>query len=571
MRTRRALLVATTVAAITSLVASRASRAMPSDGGVLNFRVTVTDQLGDQQTGTATATPVPGASSDPNVTVYSLMRTVSGRTSRYTTGKATYDAPAGTIQVELDHTVGILGALDSQIGDAALTFQLTMSSADQNRFDGTWKGDVSTFSESWLMIQSQDATAASSAPAGVGSGTAAVSSAGNYIDHVFIIFKENHTYDNYFATYPGGNGTGAAMTSTGAQVPLTRYVTTADLPGMNSWAAAHADYDGGAMDHFDTGETMTQTFADLAQYTHGPFVTYSPPSGQAAGPVMYYWQLAQRGVLCDDYFTSLMGESSPNHMYVIAATSAGRITNENLVDHTVQVMAPDGTVSTHPNHWTVDEIPTALPNELEKKGLSWTFMEEGTPSDPLKLVLAELEDNNDGSVECLDCVASLASFNQRFMKVPSLSSSLAGLLAKGVGNVTWIKPACANCEHPGLSDVPTGVAWTKQVINTIGQSQYWNHCAIFVTWDDFGGFYDHVAPPQVDYLGLGFRVPCLVVSPFAKKGFVDHTQYEHSSLCKFAESLFGLPAMTARDAAASDMTNGFDFTQPPRKFSDFQF
>src|SRR5262249_48668145 len=95
-------------------------------------------------------------------------------------------------------------------------------------------------------------------------------------------------------------------------------------------------------------------------------------------------------------------------------------------------------------------------------------------------------------------------------------------------------------------------------------------CAIFITWDDFGGFYDHVPPPQVDYLGLGFRVPCLVVSPFAKKGFVDHTQLEHSSLCKFAESLFGLPAMTARDAAAKGMMEASDFKQTPRKFSEFK-
>ena len=107
-------------------------------------------------------------------------------------------------------------------------------------------------------------------------------------------------------------------------------------------------------------------------------------------------------------------------------------------------------------------------------------------------------------------------------------------------------------------------------MNAIGASQYWDRCVIFITWDDFGGFYDHVPPPQVDSMGLGFRVPCLIVSPYAKKGYVDHTQYEHSSICKFAESLYDLPAMTARDAAANDMMNAFDFTQKPRPFSDFK-
>jgi phospholipase C len=566
MRTRRALLVATTLAGFVGVLSSRPTKARADDLGVLNFRVTITDQFGLTSTGTATATLQLKPGGQPHVHTFTLARSVNGRTEDYATGTAVYDAKAGTIHVELDHTPGIIGAIDKELGDDKLTFDLKVSSDDQNRFDGSWKGHISTFQESWLMINGAKENAA------VNSDTAAVTSAAKLIDHVFIIFKENHTFDNYFASYPGANGAKTAKISTGATVPLTRYVTTADLPGMNNWASAHADWNNGAMDHFDTGETMQKSFKDLAQYTNGPFVTYAPPSGQPAGPVMYYWQLAQRGVLCDNYFTSLMGESSPNHMYVIAATSGGRITNEDLVKHTVQVMAPDGTITTHPNHWTIDEIPTALPNELEKKGKSWSFLVEGSENDPLKLVLADLEDNNDGSVECLDCVASLPSFSKRFQKIPSLSSSLQGFLAsKDVGNVTWIKPACANCEHPGLSKVPEGVAWTKMVVNAIAQSQYWGHCAIIITWDDFGGFYDHVAPPQVDYLGLGFRVPALVVSPFAKKGFVDHTQYEHSSIPKFCESLFGLPAMTARDAAANDMMNAFDFNQPPRPASDFRF
>src|SRR5581483_8948724 len=189
-----------------------------------------------------------------------------------------------------------------------------------------------------------------------------------------------------------------------------------------------------------------------------------------------------------------------------------------------------------------------------KKKLSWNFIEEGTKGDALKKVLAFLEDNNDGGASCMDCIASLPDFDERFVRMDSLDASFGKFLeAKTVGNVTWIKPACAYCEHPALADVSVGVDWTRRVVNAIGKSQYWGRSAIFITWDDFGGFYDHVAPPQVDYLGLGFRVPCLVVSPFAKKGFVDHTQYEHSSICKFAEKVFGLPAMTARDAAANDM------------------
>src|SRR5262249_22663101 len=92
----------------------------------------------------------------------------------------------------------------------------------------------------------------------------------------------------------------------------------------------------------------------------------------------------------------------------------------------------------------------------------------------------------------------------------------------------------------------------------------WSSTAVFLTWDDFGGFYDHVAPQQVDGYGLGFRVPLLVISPFAKKGYIDHTQYEFSSMLRFAEEELSLPTLTSRDKAANDMLGAFDFTQLPR-------
>jgi phospholipase C len=96
------------------------------------------------------------------------------------------------------------------------------------------------------------------------------------------------------------------------------------------------------------------------------------------------------------------------------------------------------------------------------------------------------------------------------------------------------------------------------------QSKYWNSTAIFVTWEDWGGWYDHVAPPQVDSLGLGFRLPCLVISPYAKQGFVDHTQTDFTSILKFIETVHSLPPLTGRDAAASSMQEAFDFSQAPR-------
>jgi phospholipase C len=397
------------------------------------------------------------------------------------------------------------------------------------------------------------------------------------IDHVFIIFKENHTFDNFFATYPGANGTTSAMTSTGATTPLTQYKNELGMSGSNGWDAAHKNYDGGKMDQFDVNNTA----ASLGSYPiigsvgflfEGTFSTFSPANGQPGGPAKYYWQVAQQGVLCDNYFTSVMGCSTPNHMMSFAASCGDCISNENFTTHLFTVLDANGNAQSHPNHFSATEIPTTIVNELEAKGISWKYFAEAEPQALVQQLLAALE-GNAASIKALDVAASLPSFATNYDETTAtLDTNLAGLLASGqVGQYTYIKPAPLVCEHPGISPVGQGAEWTRNVVNAIGQSQYWDHCAILITFDDSGGFYDHVAPPQVDRLGLGFRVPCIVISPYAKKGYVDHTLYEHSSLCKFTETVFGLPPMSARDAASADMTNAFDFAQPARPFSDFKF
>ncbi|HZU95228.1 MAG TPA: alkaline phosphatase family protein [Planctomycetota bacterium] len=391
------------------------------------------------------------------------------------------------------------------------------------------------------------------------------------IDHIFIIFKENHTFDNFFGSYPGANGVMSATDSKGATVPLTNPVADIEVPGSNGWDSAHTDSNNGLMNNFDLGENGS--FYGLTFLTCGPFTTYSPVNAQPGGPAMYYWQIAQQGVLCDNYFTSVMGCSTPNHLFSVAAQCGGIISNENLSTHTWTQLLPNGTqVTNHPNHLTAAEVPTALPCELEAKGLTWKYFAENQGFGSIGQLITTLEDN-DASVKGLDVVSALPDFAHCYdSNTAAMDVNLAPLLQSGeVGNVTWIRPAPLVCEHPGVSSVTAGAAWTKAVVNEIGASQYWDHCAILITFDDYGGWYDHVAPPQLDYLGLGFRVPCIIVSPYAKKGFVDKTQLEHASLCKFAETIFGLPAMSTRDAQSADMTEAFDFTQPPRPFSDFKF
>jgi phospholipase C len=128
--------------------------------------------------------------------------------------------------------------------------------------------------------------------------------------------------------------------------------------------------------------------------------------------------------------------------------------------------------------------------------------------------------------------------------------------------VSWLVTGRGS-EHPPAS-VCVGENWTVQQLNAIMAGRDWNSTAVFITWDDFGGFYDHVPPPTVDSFGFGPRVPLLIISPYAQHGYISHTLYEFSSLLKFVESRYGLAPLTARDRVANDMLDSFDFNQTPQ-------
>ena len=135
-------------------------------------------------------------------------------------------------------------------------------------------------------------------------------------------------------------------------------------------------------------------------------------------------------------------------------------------------------------------------------------------------------------------------------------------LPKQLAAVTWITPTGKDSDHPN-SDSDTGPSWVANIVNAIGQSPYWNSTAIVVLWDDWGGWYDHVSPPQLDYLGLSYRVPMLVISPYAKKGYVSHTQFEFGSILKFTENVFNLPSFGLRTNAPTDSPTRSTFRRSP--------
>jgi phospholipase C len=129
----------------------------------------------------------------------------------------------------------------------------------------------------------------------------------------------------------------------------------------------------------------------------------------------------------------------------------------------------------------------------------------------------------------------------------------------------WVTPNAANSDHAGIGQ-NTGPSWVASVVNAIASGPNWSSTAIFIVWDDWGGWYDHVVPPQLDSMGLGFRVPLIVVSPYAKRGYVSHVQHEFGSILHFTEEAFGLPAMTTVDSRADDLRDCFDFSQVSQRY-----
>jgi phospholipase C len=133
--------------------------------------------------------------------------------------------------------------------------------------------------------------------------------------------------------------------------------------------------------------------------------------------------------------------------------------------------------------------------------------------------------------------------------------------------VSWVSPSDVNSDHAGFGNTDTGPAWVSKIVDAVGKSKYWKSTAIIVVWEDWGGWYDHVPPPQLDYAGLGIRVPMIVVSPYAKSGYVSHTQYEFGSIIKFVEDNWSLGRLGTTDTRANSMDDIFNFSQKPRKFT----
>jgi phospholipase C len=360
------------------------------------------------------------------------------------------------------------------------------------------------------------------------------------ITHVISILQENHTYDNYFGTYHRGNGLpkGVCMPidpkrpKRGCQAPFhigDNGIVPRDLD--HSAETARRQVRGGRMDGFVS--------ALLARNQNGRLAM-----GYRDGrDLPYYWNLADEYVLFDRFFSSAGAGSFLNHVYWVSASAAGGYDR----------MPPGGYKNL-----------TTIFDRLEAAGVSWKFYVQNYEPRLNFRTLSKFPGNRASQVIWVPLLNI-----PRFLDDPKLFSHIVDMeqyftdLHNGtLPAVSYIAPSGPS-EHPP-SSLASGQSLVRSLINALVQSSSWKKSAFLLAYDDWGGWYDHVRPPRVDRHGYGLRVPALLVSPYARRGVVDHTTLDFTSILKFIEQNWGLKPLAQRDARANSFAAAFDFEQPAR-------
>jgi acid phosphatase len=422
------------------------------------------------------------------------------------------------------------------------------------------------------------------------------------INHVVVLFLENRSFDNMYGEFPGANGLSNATNappqidaSGQPYVVLPQPVDTtpnpdvldprfpADLPNKPFNIDQYVPADQA------TGDLVHRFYQEQQQINGGKMDKFAVVS-DAKGLTMGYYHTeglpvaaeAKKYTLADNFFHAAFGGSFLNHIWLIAAASpvfpsapttmvAQLDANGNLVKD--GVITPDGYVvntaftvnAPHPATTPVEQLvpnqtmPT-IGNRLTAAGQSWAWYSggwndaiAGRPDPKFQFhhqpfaYFQSYADNTTGRTEHLKDEADF----------------LADATNGDLPAVSFVKPLGPENEHPGYANIIAGEKHVIDLINAIRSGPQWSDTAIIITYDENGGIWDHVAPPTTDKWGPGTRIPAIIISPYARKGFVDHTAYDTTSILAFIEHRWGLEALTTRDAAAADMTAAFDFDQKP--------
>jgi phospholipase C len=383
--------------------------------------------------------------------------------------------------------------------------------------------------------------------------------------NVVVIFQENRTPDNLFGSNPnfsrGVDIATSGMNSAGQVIALTPVPLANDYDLSHAHAAFTAMYDSGKMDGADKIPYYCNTGAQNCPPPNPQF-SYVDNSTGILDP---YFQLAQQYTFGDRMFQTNQGPSFPAHQFILSGTSAPTADSDlfasenptgvsNAGSNTgctapaaeyVKLINPSGKESqkAYPcfEHQTLADL-------LDNAGISWRYYAPSAGS--IWTAPNAIDHLRFGSDWTNDVVLNPAQV---------LTDISNGQLA----NVSWVIPTGQESDHAG-ENKGLGPSWVASIVNAIGQSRYWDNTVIIITWDDWGGWYDHVPPTVINSYEYGFRVPLIVVAPFARQHYVSHVTHDFGSILHFIEELYNLPSLGYADATADDLSDCFDFRRHNR-------
>ncbi len=385
---------------------------------------------------------------------------------------------------------------------------------------------------------------------------------GGKIKHIVIIVQENRSFNDLFYGFPHATWASYGYDSYGQKVTLkpVDIATPWDLEHDSSGFFAACNGTGSIpgtncrMNGFNNEWVGCGSSCPVKwpQYGYVPQTETKP-----------YFEMGHQYVLADQMYASNLDASSfISHQYIISAQA------EHAVNYPYGAWGcPGGSGDNIPEIGPQRQIPygservcwdpTTLGDELDKKSISWGFYGVFYSNAPWLWI----------AYQAINHIYNGPDWSKDIFNPPS--QILNDISSGNLRSVTWVTPTWVNSDHAG-NNSNTGPSWVTSVVNAVGESQYWDSTAIFIMWDDYGGWYDPEPPAYVDYDGLGLRLPLLIISPYAKKDVVTHVHLEHGSILKFVEDVYGLPRLTASDTRANSPKAAFNFKQQPRTFVPFQ-
>lgn len=394
------------------------------------------------------------------------------------------------------------------------------------------------------------------------------------IQHVVIIVQENRSPDYLFQGIPGADISKYAIDSRGHKIALRAVSLAAGYDLPHNHFAFITDYDNGKMDGFDRYLPAKER---LRPYGYAP-----------ASEVRPYHDMAKQYVFADRMFQSNEGPSFPAHLFLVSGTAsdpplepykvlgdpyypksldamgdlddgpspdAAKGGCDSALNTLVSTLRPADGAKGPAVYPCFDRV--VLSDLLDAKGLSWRYYQYNL---------------GPGLWHAFDSIRHVRYGPDYAYVITPPQQVLKDIRSGNLANVSWVIPANRWSDHANSIATTKGPTWVAAIVNDIGESRYWKNTAIFIVWDDWGGWYDHVKPPIRNHYELGFRVPLVIVSPYARSGYVSKVQHEFGSLLVFTEKTFGIPkgSLHASDRGADDLMDAFDFTQKPRVFKHIE-